>query len=475
MRILTDDEGERILQAALRVWARVPLRVQGTPEFLDALAAFGCRIDGEHVSFGDAVRERVLARIEAARPPAPVDEPVPPARLDYSASGQALWCHDPYTNDLRAATERDLADFSRVCDALGLARSHPTFIPQDVPLAAADFHAFATIILNSARPGYVSVYSEAMLPYFIDAQAVVDGSLDRVREQPRFFAKLWVNTPFMMTGENIRVAMRARELLGWPLSISTMPVAGIATPATLAGALVLATAEVLACNAVSLALDDRLIGWCANPLTFDMKTAIHVQTGPDCQLLRLGAAQMGAHVFGGSYVAPGGPGTSAKLPGEQAMMEKALDTMWAILGGARSFGSLACLAYGDIGSTVQLLLDLELMRHFERLLEGIKVDDDRLAEDVICEVAPLGARFLDHPHTAAHYRGDLFISELMDRRVPGAWLADPRTMLDSARSGALRLLETAPNQCPLNDEQLAEIKRLVAAADREAGDLRRHR
>lgn len=473
--VLSEDECERILQAALRVWARVPLRVQGTPGFYEALAAFGCRIDGERVWFTQAAREAVLGRIEAARPAAPTEEPHFPSTLTYGPSGQALWCHDPYTDKLRPATKRDLADFSRVVDALDLPRYHPTFIPQDVPAATSDVHAFATILLNAARPHRVSVYSERSLPYFIELQAITDGSVERVREAPVFAAKVWYNSPFMITGENIRLGMRARELLGQPLQVSTMPVAGVATPATLAGALVQITAEVLGCNAITLAVDGRLCGYCAGPLTFDMKAGIHTQTGPDVQLLRLGAAQMGAHVFGGHYTAVGGPTTAAKTPGAESMMEKSLDTMWAVLGGVRDFGSMAVLAFADIGSAVQLMLDLEMMQHFDRLLRGFEVSEETLAEEVIAEVAPRGAYYLEEPHTAAHYREELYISELMDRRVPAAWMQDPQTMLERARAKARRLLESAPNLCPLSEEQKAEVRRLVAAADGEAERMRRVR
>jgi trimethylamine---corrinoid protein Co-methyltransferase len=269
------------------------------------------------------------------------------------------------------------------------------------------------------------------------------------------------------------VAMKARELLGQPFTISTMPVAGIATPATLAGALVHITAEILGCNVISLALDDRLMGYCAGPLTFDMKVGIHTQTGPDVQLLRNACAQMGAFVFGGSYCSTGGPSTAAKTPCAQAVMEKALDTMWAVCGGVRSFGSLGTLAFADVGSAVQLLLDLELMSHFQRLVKGITVDEDRMAEDLIGEVAPRGAYYMATDHTARYYREELWIPEFMDRRVPMAWAADPADMVESARAKAKRVLAEAPNKCPLSDDQKAEVARIVAAADAQVAGTRR--
>jgi trimethylamine--corrinoid protein Co-methyltransferase len=250
-------------------------------------------------------------------------------------------------------------------------------------------------------------------------------------------------------------------------------VAGIAVPATLAGALVHITAEVLACNAITLAVDDRLSGNTAGPLTFDMKTGIHTQIGPDVQLLRLGTAQMGAYVFGGEYIGVGTPTTMAKTPGAQSTMEKAVEAMWSICAGVRSFGSLGILACADIGSPVQLMLDLELMSYLERLVKGISVDEGRLAEEVICEVAPTGAHYIAHPHTVEYYREELWIPQLMDRRVPMAWVGDPSTMVDNARDKARELLVEAPNRCTLTDAQQAEVKRIVAEADAQVAATKR--
>jgi len=53
----------------------------------------------------------------------------------------------------------------------------------------------------------------------------------------------------------------------------------------------------------------------------------------------------------------------------------------------------------------------------------------------------------------------------MDRRFPSAWMQDERTMLDRARDKALRMSESAENQCPLTDEQRRQVAEIVAEAD----------
>ncbi|MGE5530566.1 MAG: trimethylamine methyltransferase family protein, partial [Bacteroidota bacterium] len=172
--------------------------------------------------------------------------------------------------------------------------------------------------------------------------------------------------------------------------------------------------------------------------------------------------QMGAYVFGGEFYGIGGPTTTAQTPGAQSVMEKALSTMFAICSGLRTFGSLGILSTADVGSVLQLMLDLELMKHFERLLQGVEVDEERLAEEVIKEVAPRGAYYLNHDHTAKFFRSELYMYELVDRRVPMAWLTDPANLLDNARAKARRIAAEAHNQCPLTDDQKQQVQSIMA-------------
>ena len=493
--VLTDADMQSIYDAAVRVVKRVPLRCQGTDEFCAHLSDFGCRIDGELVRFPGPLVDRVVDLIrecreanltsvqERASAPqesvasvdysgqgiAPCTDDLP-SELTCSASGQALYCGDVDNDAVRLATCQDLADLSRVVDAIpGLGRAHPTFIPQDVPRPTAELHAFATIILNSSQPHRVSVYTADYIDAFYEIETIArGGDAEAVRANPTFACKLWFNSPFMITEENVRIAMRARELFGQPIEISIMPVAGSSTPVTVAGCMVHQTAESIVCNIITLAVDGRLTGYRCGALATDMRTGTHTQSGPDVDLLQLASSQMAEFCFGGRASVARGPTTTAKVPGAQSMMEKSIATFFAIMGGTRSFGSLATLAVADIGSVVQLMLDLEMMEYFQRMLDGVEVDAERLAEEVICEVSPTGARFLEHEHTLEYYRRELFSPELANRRVAGAWISDPTSMIDRARAKAKRLVESAPNCCPLSAADRKAIQAILDAADQEA-------
>ncbi|MDP6777135.1 MAG: trimethylamine methyltransferase family protein [Candidatus Latescibacteria bacterium] len=468
IEILSEAEMDQIWETALQIWPKVPLRAAGNEEFTQAVVDFGCKIDGNRIWLPESVREKVLERVAQERerrgPPRPAE--VENDKIGRITNGQAFYCCGIQSGEVRPATTQDLAQWSRVCDTIpDLQRAHPTYIPQDVPIASCDVHTFATVILNSRRPCRVSVFDADMLPFFIQLQAICDGGTAAVRLDPIFNVTCYASSPSTISHEAIEVAMRARRSLGKPFTISAMPVVGSATPTTLAGSLAQSTAECLTMNAITLAVDDRLNGWMESPTVMDMRSGMAMISGPDFALVRLAYAQMAAYVFGGTYSGTGSLSTTSPIPGPQAAIEKCLDAMWGFCNGVRSFSSLGILGCSDAAGVTQLMIDLEIVSHFERLARGISVDEDRLAADLITEVAPRGAYYLGEPHTASHFRQELWTPDLMVRRSTMAWITDPSDMLDNARKKALQVVEGAENQCPLDDSQRSQVAEILKEAD----------
>ena len=477
MRLFEERDLERILTDALDVLRQVPFQVQGTEEFFDRLTDFGCCVDGERVSFPQPVVDKVMDRCAAERQAARkaregrTERPWPSPEVSTFTHGQALHICDPEDNTLRPATRADLAAWCHVVDALGIpSRSHPTFIPTDVPVGSSDFHAFATIILNSTRAHAVSVYGAPMLPFFIEACRVVKGSLEAVKADPVFVAKAWVTSPFRLDRENLDVAMEARRLLGTPVTFGHMPVAGASTPVTVAGALVQNTAESLALSAMRLAVDDLPQPIAGSQAFMDMRHAAPRQTGPDMLLHRLAGNEMDAYLYRGTIEtqATGWCGTGASVVSPQALYEKALGMGFGVALGARHLG-VGCLAFSDVGSPVQLLLDLETARHFQEMLREVVVDEAHIGLDTILATAPQGGRYLESEHTARFFREACWLPNFVDFRAFLAWVHDPARMIERAAAEARELLVSAENQCPLSDGQRREIARLMDEADAVAG------
>ncbi len=473
-RIFEPETLQRLLEQALTVLRRTPFRIQGTDEVYDLLRAFGCTVDGERVGFPEPVIDKILARCERerrswqSRPRRAAEDAAAP--IGVFTHGQALHICDPDTNRLREATVEDLARWCRFVEALGIReRAHPTFIPTDGPIGSADFRAFATILLNSSRPYRVSVYSASMLPFFIEACATAKGSLEAVKADPVFATKAWVTSPFTLDRENLAIAMGSRRLLGRPVEFGQMPVAGASAPVTVAGALVQNTAESLAISALRLAIDDI-----PHPITgcsavMDMRHGFPRQIGPDLFLHYLAGCEMDDYLYRGEPTGRGWGwcGAGAATVCAQSVLEKALGFGMAIASGARSFG-VGCLAFSDVGSPVQLLIDLELVGYARTLFREVSADDDHVGLETILEVAPSGGRYLETAHTASFFREECWLPALCDFRAFMAWANQPNDIIAKAAARAGDLWRSAPNPCPLTPDQQARIRQLVAEADRAA-------
>lgn len=85
------------------------------------------------------------------------------------------------------------------------------------------------------------------------------------------------------------------------------------------------------------------------------------------------------------------------------------------------------LIYGmgmlDMGMAVsyeQLLMDAEFVRMFKRAEQGIEVNEDTLALEVIAAVGPAG-NYLGQKHTLRHMRKEISTAKLIDRKSYSLW------------------------------------------------------
>ncbi len=134
----------------------------------------------------------------------------------------------------------------------------------------------------------------------------------------------------------------------------------------------------------------------------------------------------------------------------------------------------ANLIYGlgmiEMGMTIdygQLVLDNEFAKMIKFLLNGIPVNDDTLAVDVIREVG-IGKDFLSHDHTYKHMRSQSQ-PVLIDRNMREDWEASGSTdIYQRAQDKARHILETHKPD-PLPDGVLAKLRSIVEEAEEELG------
>ncbi len=134
----------------------------------------------------------------------------------------------------------------------------------------------------------------------------------------------------------------------------------------------------------------------------------------------------------------------------------------------------ANLIYGlgmiEMGMTIdfgQLVMDNEFAKMIKLVVNGIPVNDETLAVDIIHEVG-VGKDFLSHEHTFNHMR-EQSQPELIDRTMREDWEAAGGTDLyERSLEKARHILETHKPD-PLPENVLKDIRSIVEEAEAELG------
>jgi trimethylamine--corrinoid protein Co-methyltransferase len=134
----------------------------------------------------------------------------------------------------------------------------------------------------------------------------------------------------------------------------------------------------------------------------------------------------------------------------------------------------ANLIYGlgmiEMGMTIdygQLVMDNEFARMIKQVVQGIAVNDETLAVDVIHEIG-VGKNFLSHDHTFKHMRSQSQ-PKLIDRRTREDWEAGGRTDIYQRASEEARYILENHKPDPLPENVLTTIRSIVEESEAELG------
>ena len=246
-----------------------------------------------------------------------------------------------------------------------------------------------------------------------------------------------------------------------PLLILSGPSKGATGPGTMAGTLVLQNAEILGGTVLAqLARPGIGVMYMGYSTPMDMRYGTMASGAIDVGIMAVGTAQLARY-----YGMPSGvffPMTDAKTPDPQAAFEKHLQTLLCALAGIHYIMPLGGLDNEGTHSPTQMVIDNEVCKMVGKVLEGIRVDEERLAVDLIKKVGPVPGNFLKTEHTRQHWQEEYILPEVSVREGYDAWnLSGSKGVVARAAETARRLMEThIPNPLPPQaDRELANILR----------------
>jgi trimethylamine:corrinoid methyltransferase-like protein len=456
-----------ILQTLAEVGVRFPLE-----RALDVLELGGCRVD--RASQVARMPASVVRAALQAAPKAPLLAARDP-RCDIVLDGTA--CHlsndgcgvrviDPHTGELRASTKQDVADSARFVDAVPQVSFYwgPVVTAEDVPLATRPLHEVEAVFGNTSKHFQaVDVVGADMARRAVALARVVAGGAEELRRRPIMSLIACPIDPLGNEAVSLEAALVCAEA-AVPVGFLSLTLACASAPATMAGNLVVNVAAVLAgAVLLQLAHPGAPVFLAGAPSVMDLRTGGYTGGGPEDYILAAAATQL-AHHFG-LAMNMGTMASGAKEPGWQAAVDDALSTLASVSAGAEMMSGCGLLDGSRTLSYAHLLMEAEVYGIVQQVAGGVEVTDETLALDVIRRVGPNGT-YLAEKHTRAHM-GEIWRPGVWDRTPYDAWLAAGRRgAREKAEGEAREILRThAPD--PLPDDVRAELRRVVAEADRE--------
>jgi trimethylamine--corrinoid protein Co-methyltransferase len=247
---------------------------------------------------------------------------------------------------------------------------------------------------------------------------------------------------------------------GLPVGFMSMANTGSTAPATLAGTIMAADAEIVAAMAlIQMAYPGAPVYHSLMPGIMHPRTGAYLGTAWEAELFYPVGVEL-AHMWGVPALA-GIFGTDALTPGWQSAAESAACLLLCALCGAETGSGMGLLESCTVLYPEELILDTDIYHRVRIDAAGLDTGDEALALDVIKAVGPRG-HFLGQRHTRDHMRKRQF-SDLTAQTDQGSSYRDP---IEVAQEKTNWILENHFPE-PLDEVKQAELKRILQAADQE--------
>jgi trimethylamine--corrinoid protein Co-methyltransferase len=392
-------------------------------------------------------------------------------RFDLKLDGKALYCAtdgcgvetiDFATRQRRTSKKEDVANMARVCDALSAIGFYwPIVSAQDFPKTAPLHEIEASFSNTLKHVQSETIMGEWTARYAIEMADVVAGS-DLVRRQrPPLSLLVCSIAPLAQDRDGLESAMLFAEA-GLPVGFMSMANTGSTAPATLAGTLVTADAEIIsALVLLQMATPGAAVFHSMMPGVMHPRTGDYLSSTLESSSYYPLGTEI-AHHWGVPTLA-GVFGTDAMVPGWQSAAEAESSLLLCALTGAETGSGLGLVESCMLLYPEAVVLDADVYHRVRHEAAGLDTSPEALALNVIKEVGPRG-HFLAHRHTRTHLRQRQF-SQLTSQPDATGAIRDP---VEVAREKVEWILANHHPQ-PLEDAQRVELDKILKAADREKG------
>jgi trimethylamine--corrinoid protein Co-methyltransferase len=250
---------------------------------------------------------------------------------------------------------------------------------------------------------------------------MVAGSNYALRQRPLISMIACIMSPLKMDGHygDLLIAIAKN---GIPLVCPAEPLCGATSPVTLAGNLVIQTVDsLMGVMLAQIVNPGTSVVFGSVATSTDLRNLKYLAGSIEMGLLNAAGAQM-AQFYRLPFYATGGM-TDSKVLDAQSGYESSLTNLLCALAGANLIHDAAGLMeFAMTVSYEKFVIDNEILGMVMRAVEGIRVDNDTLAFDLIKEVGP-GGNFVTAKHTRQFMRSEHYKPLISDRDSREEWEA----------------------------------------------------
>lgn len=470
-RLISDDEVEAIHLAALRLLETVGVRcaVAEARQLLGKAGAIVDEADGR-VRLGRDIVEQALKSVPAELTLTPRN-PAHAVKMGGRHLATAAVLGPPNCTDLtrgrRSGTLNDFSELLKLTQYFNAVQMNGWPVePLDIEVRFRHLDAaFAMLTLTDKVP-YVFCQSRQRIEDVLTMCAIARGeTLEQFGQRPGVFSIINTNTPLQY---DVPMTVGVMEMAhhGQPVLLTPFVMAGASTPATIASAMALNTAEVLFGVALSqLVRPGAPVLYGCAAMNVDMKTGAPAYGLADMQRCTLIGGQMARR-----YNMPmrSSNFSSSNVPDFASGYESANATFAAASAGAHLLMHAAGWVEGGLCTSYEkFVLDCEVVQSMAQLLEPVRIDADTLALDEIAEVGP-GGHFFGTPRTIASFETAFYRPLVSSTLNYGAWAEQGAK---TAAERATAIWQEALNQYaePALDPSTREALSAFVARRREQG------
>jgi trimethylamine--corrinoid protein Co-methyltransferase len=470
-QILSRDDITKIDRAAFTILQRPGIAVFER-QSLDLLEKNGASVDrnSSRVKIPERLVRETLGRAPhrfklAAREPSK-SIVLGDGNTYFTNSATGIRVLDHRTGRIRESVLSDIPTFAKVADALpNMAFYGPTVVAHDVKGRLHFLKELVAGIQNTSKHVAHECQGIELSRLFAKIGQVIAGGEEELAKNPVISAGGCPVSPLQYDKANTEAMLECARA-GIPYDVMSMAMGGGTSPITLAGELAMIHAEVLAGIVIcQLARPGCPVIYGSVASVMDMRTGILALGAPERAILNAAVVQMAHHSGVPSLV--GGISTDGKLPGDQAMLEKALTGLPAVLAGSDVVFGPAVLSSATTYSVEQLVVDDEAAGAMLRIKKGMTVDSETLALELIDKVGP-GGGFMGTRHTLEHLRKDVWLPELADRNIFDNWARLGSKDMGARANDKVERILSKHQVKPIEKEQEREIGNILKEAEKHA-------